>query len=199
MRCVFLDLGKVLLNFDHGILGDRLQSLTAAGMEDIRAAFSSKELAVRYETGRMSDAEFHREVCARIGKEIAFDDFVSAWNSIFDPVPLVSESLLERISARAALWVISNTNPLHFAHLRRYFPILGFFRGYVLSHEVGALKPDRKIFVAALERSGFAAHESLFVDDQIANVRAALELGFDAFQFVDEDQLRSEFEVRMLI
>ena len=53
-----------------------------------------------------------------------------------------------------------------------------------LSHEVGVLKPDARIFNTALERAGVEAERALFVDDQAANVAGARELGIDSFNYL---------------
>lgn len=55
---------------------------------------------------------------------------------------------------------------------------------YVLSFEVGAAKPDRRIFEAALDRLGVDPAEALMVGDSVENDGAARELGC-AFAFVD--------------
>lgn len=55
---------------------------------------------------------------------------------------------------------------------------------YVLSFEVGAAKPDRRIFEAALDRVGVAAEATLMVGDSVENDGAARDLGC-SFALVD--------------
>ena len=55
---------------------------------------------------------------------------------------------------------------------------------FVLSFEVGAAKPDPRIFASALDRLGVSAEESLMVGDSEENDGAARELGCD-FALVD--------------
>lgn len=55
---------------------------------------------------------------------------------------------------------------------------------YVLSFEVGAAKPDPRIFEAALTRLGVDAADALMVGDSVENDGAAAELGC-AFVYVD--------------
>jgi len=55
---------------------------------------------------------------------------------------------------------------------------------YVLSYEVGAAKPDLRIFTAALSRLGVDAADTLMVGDSVENDGAALQLGC-AFALVD--------------
>jgi HAD superfamily hydrolase (TIGR01509 family) len=55
---------------------------------------------------------------------------------------------------------------------------------FVLSFEVGAAKPDLRIFTAALDRLGVAANEALMIGDSEENDGAARELGC-SFALVD--------------
>lgn len=55
---------------------------------------------------------------------------------------------------------------------------------YVLSYEVGAAKPDRRIFQTALDRVGVAAEDALMVGDSVENDGAARNLGC-SFALVD--------------
>jgi len=55
---------------------------------------------------------------------------------------------------------------------------------YVLSFEVGAAKPDPRIFIEALTRLGVRADEALMIGDSEENDGAARELGCD-FALVD--------------
>ena len=55
---------------------------------------------------------------------------------------------------------------------------------FVLSFEIGAAKPDTRIFTAALDRLGVAADEALMIGDSEENDGAARELGC-SFALVD--------------
>jgi FMN phosphatase YigB (HAD superfamily) len=51
---------------------------------------------------------------------------------------------------------------------------------WTVSAEVGARKPDKRIFRSFLASTGLSPAATIFVDDRVANVDAALALGFDA-------------------
>jgi HAD superfamily hydrolase (TIGR01509 family) len=53
----------------------------------------------------------------------------------------------------------------------------------VFSCEVGAMKPDSRIWLALLERAALDARECLYIDDLSANCRAAAGLGFFAINY----------------
>jgi HAD superfamily hydrolase (TIGR01509 family) len=54
---------------------------------------------------------------------------------------------------------------------------------FVLSSEVGFLKPDARIFQYALDRLGAAPQAAVFVDDKVSYCRGAQALGLGAIQF----------------
>lgn len=199
VRTILLDMGKVLVDFDFKLFSDRLCRFVEIDPELLRGALTGNSLQHTYELGQLNDDEFHNEICRRLGKEVTREEFVAAWTGVFLPIPLLSEDLIRRLAARAQLWIVSNTNKLHFDYLRARFPFFGLFKGFVLSHEVGAMKPDPWIFREALARAGSKASEALFVDDQIVNVEAARELGIEAFQFLSPDQFTSELQRRELL
>jgi len=190
--CALLDLGNVLVKIDFSRLAGYVQSLTGVGPDQQRAIFVADRLVHRYESGLMSSVEFHAELCRRIGREVPWDQFVTAWNSIFLPEPILDDRLLARLAARLDLWIISNTNPLHFDYIRENYNFFRHFRGFVLSYEARALKPDPAIFASAVEKTGVEAARTLFVDDHSANVEAARALGFQAFHFLGPGRLAEQ-------
>lgn len=199
VRCILLDLGKVLLDFDFKRFGDRMRALTGVDAESLQEVYTGTELARKYESGLLRDEEFYSEVCRRIGKPVDWEDFVAAWNSIFCLSPIVPDDLVRVLSERCNLWIVSNTNAIHFNYIEMNFAILRHFKGFVLSHQVGALKPDPKIFIAALQRAGVAPENALFVDDQLPNVEAARKLGMDAFQFLGPEPFALECRRRRIL
>lgn len=60
----------------------------------------------------------------------------------------------------------------------------------ILSFEVGAWKPEAKIYQLALEKAGVKPEEAIFIDDQSENVDAAEALGIHGILFQDTEQLK---------
>ncbi|NWG13596.1 MAG: HAD family phosphatase [Acidobacteria bacterium] len=198
-RCLYLDLGRVIIDIDPRRFAANMLNLAGVGREQLQAVFLDEGLAHRFESGAMTDEEFHQEACRRIGRAISWPDFLSAWNSIILPHTILPEDLVLRISRKIPLWAISNTNSIHFNYIRQHFPILDHFSGFVVSHEVGALKPDPQIFLAALNKAGVQAEEALFTDDQEENVEAARRLGIRTFRFQDPSHFVAELQRRGIL
>jgi putative hydrolase of the HAD superfamily len=106
--------------------------------------------------------------------------------------------LLEDLASRYRLLALSNTNPLHFAMVQEAYPLLRHFHGYVLSYQVGAAKPEAKIYREAIARAQCSPGECFFTDDMAVNIEAAREHGMDAVQFLSADQLDRELRARGL-
>jgi len=197
-RCLFLDIGMVLVRLDYEPLAERMRALAGIEPVQLQALLTAGNLVQRYETGKITEAAFHEEVCRRIGTSIPRTAFHEAWYSIFGQ-PLIPDECLATLAQRVPLWALSNTNRLHFEFMTRRYGFFRHFAGFVLSHEVGLLKPDERIFRIALEKVQARASEVLFVDDQDANIRAAQALGIDAFRFVNADQFAAELKGRGLL
>ena len=58
-------------------------------------------------------------------------------------------------------------------------PIYTLLSGYILSSEVGVVKPEPEIYQKLLKKYGIEPTESVFIDDIQANLDTAAELGFE--------------------
>jgi len=107
--------------------------------------------------------------------------------------------LAELRDAGIALYALTNWSSETWPVAIERFPFLAWFRGIVVSGHVGAAKPEPAAFQALIERHGVAPGDSVFIDDQPANVKAAERLGFTAIRYTDPAALRAELEDRGLL
>jgi len=195
---LLLDIGMVLVRLDFKPLAERMRTLARIEPAQLQSILTGDELVQVFECGKLSETEFYEEVCRRIGTSIPRSEFLEAWNSVFAD-QLVSDDTLATLARKTHLWAISNTNRSHIEFLARSFTFLSHFEGLILSYEVGALKPDTRIFEQALKRSGAPASDLLFVDDQEINVKAARDLGIEGFVFLNPGQFENEMRTRGLL
>lgn len=66
--------------------------------------------------------------------------------------------------------------------MKRY-DFFQYLDGIVVSGEEKMVKPDRRLYEVLLERYDLLAGESLFIDDNAANIETARELGFHVVHF----------------
>jgi FMN phosphatase YigB (HAD superfamily) len=195
-KAIIFDLGKTIIPFDI----DRGYAALAphCGLEraEMRQRLQQGTIVRRFEAGEVTPEQFVQEFSAALGLTIPYDQFCELWSSIFLPEPLLPEELVEGVAKRYRALVLSNTNAIHFRMVRERYPILRHFHDFVLSHEVGALKPEPKIYRAAVERAGCRAQECFFTDDIESFVEGARAEGLDAVQFHSAEQLMKELAGR---
>jgi len=199
IKTVLFDLGNVIIPFDFRHAYARLQPLCSFPANEIPQRLRESNLVTRFETGRISAERFVREFCATLDVQISYDDFCDIWTSVFLPEPLIEVGLIEQLAARYRLMILSNTNPIHFEMIRRHYPLMQHFHHFVLSYEVGAIKPAAAIFEAAIANARCAAGECFFTDDLAPNIEAARTHGMDAVQFHSGAQLKEELKRRRLL
>lgn len=99
-------------------------------------------------------------------------------------------SLVQRLKvAGYRVFGLTNWSSETFPLVRDKYPIFSLMEGMVVSGEEHLLKPSAAIYNCLLERYGLRAEESLFVDDNLANVEGARAVGMQGVQFISAEEL----------
>ena len=199
IKTLIFDLGNVIVPFDFKRAYAKIGPLCSCPVTEIFARLRSTDLVQRFESGRIAAEPFVKELSGLLGLKTTYSEFCDMWSSVFFEDTLVSESLIARLSDGHRMLVLSNTNPIHFSMLKARYPLLSHFDDFVLSYEVGLLKPDAGIYREAIARADCRAEECFFTDDILINVEAARESGMDAVQFLSSAELESELKTRGLL
>ncbi len=185
IKAVLFDMGKVLVHFNFDPAFKRLARHCRRSPEQIRAFFASSELEVLYDGGKISSRRFYREVKRGLGFSLTYAQFERLWNGIFTPVPGMA-ALVHRLGRSHRLVLLSNTNAMHFKHIKKRYPVLKKFHRHVLSYKEKVRKPDERIYRAALKACRAKAHEVVYIDDREDLTSAAKELGFHIHTFKND-------------
>lgn len=190
-RAVIFDVGNVLYEWSPRFLYERL-------IEDDRAldAFLrdvvTHDWHFQHDAGR-AFAETSAELIAEFPEHEAL---IAAWGPRFDetlkgPVPGMLELVRELDAAGVPLYAITNFSGEFFVPFRALrAEIFDRFRDIVVSGDEKLIKPDPAIYTLALDRFGLAAGEAAFIDDNLANINAALAMGINAIQFINASETR---------
>jgi putative hydrolase of the HAD superfamily len=188
IKTIIFDLGKVLVPFEIERALNHFTGASDLSSEEIREkAYQIKENEL-YHCGQISAEELFRAFKRFLHLRMNFESFVDTWNSIFLLQPILSKDLIEQLSRQYRLIILSDTNQLHFDFVRSKFPDLRYFDEFVLSHEVGAMKPSPKMYQAAIEAAGCRAEECFFTDDKKENIAGAKKFGINAIRFISAEQ-----------
>jgi putative hydrolase of the HAD superfamily len=183
IEALLFDLGKVLVDFDFELGMRHFAARSALSREEFERVILDREWLRRYETGAISSVDYHRYLRESGELEMSIEEFHDAWSAVFLPEPIMPEALLATLKARYPLILVSNTNESHATYIAKKYSIFEYFDHRILSHEVGSMKPDRKIYDVAIAASGKPPEALFFTDDRAENVESASKLGIQAHHF----------------
>jgi HAD superfamily hydrolase (TIGR01509 family) len=198
IAAIAFDLGNVLVAVDHLRFCRRLAPLTGMSPEAVYAAVFQTGLEPGYDTGRLSSREFHRQVQAHFGIDLPYPRFRELWAEIFAPLEDM-EAVAARLVPRYPLYLLSNTNPMHFHYIQEHFPrLLQPFRAFILSYRVGSRKPEAEIFQALIRKIGLPPAQILYTDDKQEFVEAARAHGLVAWHFTSPREFKEQLSLNGL-
>ncbi|HEX4137871.1 MAG TPA: HAD family phosphatase [Bryobacteraceae bacterium] len=196
IKAVIFDLGRVIVPFDFNRGYTRLEPLCGIPAAEIPKRIAPTGLVPLFESGGIEPRDFVRELSRHLNLDTSYENFCEIWSSIFLPHTLIPESMLAGVARNYRLVLLSNTNAIHFEMVRENYPLLRHFHSFVLSYEVGAMKPLPQIYRRAIEEAGCLPEECFFTDDIPDYVAGARAQGIDAVQFESAEQIEAELRKR---
>lgn len=199
VQAVVFDVGRVLYQWRLSHLFERIVP-DPVRLERLLGEVITEEWHFEHDRGRaLGDM-----VPERIALYPEFEAELQAYRTRFNetipgPVP-GSLALVERLDARGVpLFAITNFGAEFWAGFRPTAPIFDRFRDIVVSGEEKLAKPDPAIFALAEERFDLPGEVMLFIDDNKANVDAAVSRGWHGHHFADAPTLEADLVRRGLI
>ena len=191
LTTVVFDLGGVLIDWDPRHLYRQLFD-ESDEMESFLAEVTTAEWNQRQDAGRPWAEAIELLVAEYPERRELIEAFHRRWPEMLaGEIPGTRDVLAELRDAGVRVLALSNWSAEMFPVALERFDFLAWFEGIVISGEVGVNKPDRRIFERLAERFGIKPQEAVFVDDSVANIEAATDLGYRAIQFTDAAELRT--------
>jgi len=199
IKLIIFDLGKVILDFSHRDIARGLAAFsTLAKYQDPAKIMdhmfnNGSKIINLYEEGRITTDDFFIYIKESFGLNISFPRFKKIWNEIFKENDGI-DMLIERFKKDFMLFLLSNTNELHFEYVKEEYPVINKFDRWVLSYEAGIRKPEPEIFQIALNKAGVKPNETIFIDDIRENVEGAESIGINSVEFKSVNQITTYLE-----
>ena len=188
---VIFDLGNVLLKFDMRIIAGKIAERFPLDENKLFDLFFDSPLVGLHDDGKIDGREFHRRAMKLLDIDMPFEEFRDIWNDIFTENEEVI-NLADSLSSRYKVFLMSNTNRMHFEYIKTKFRMVKIFDTIFTSYEVGERKPHPKIFNAAIKCAGTKPDHVVFIDDRQDLVEGAQKLGIHGIQFRDIRQLKAD-------
>lgn len=186
---IIFDLGGVILDIN---MQKALDGFAALGLPESELRFDvgeAADLMHRYQLGHFTTDEFCKLVAAKCKPGTTPEQVAQAWNSICLGIPERKLSAIKALKQRANVYLLSNTNDLHWQYcLDHWFNANGnrcedFFDKVFLSQDMHLEKPHSEIFEQVINVTGT---DAIFLDDNLDNVNAAKNCGIQAVQITPD-------------
>ena len=197
IKNIIFDWGGVLIHLDRQRCTEAFRELGIAVGDELTNPYGQRADLMDFERGLMTVAEFHDTVRRVYGAQLTDEQIDHAWNALLAGIPDYKLDTLLELKQRYHLYLLSNTNAVHWEEGRKQFDYRGhraedFFDQIFLSNELHELKPSPEIFRKVAQLAGIEPEETLFVDDLQASCDAAAALGYHTYSPVANTDWRSE-------
>jgi HAD superfamily hydrolase (TIGR01509 family) len=190
IRAIISDIGRVIVGVDVSRAMQGLSSSIPLSPKEIWSAIEKDPRFVDLQDGRISARDWHLHIVRRLGGNLTYDQFTQAWNAALLPETLQPDSLWAGLAKKYRLSLLSNTDPIHVAHMESTFTFFKYFPVRIYSCVVGSSKPKPVIYQEALRATKVKANEAVYIDDLEENVAAASSLGMIGVHCADPSTLR---------
>ena len=197
---VIFDLGSVLLRGEPEILfrklfaGDEAKAAWCAGAVCTPEWNHRHDMGVVHEDNTVALIERFPEHASEVRA------FSERWEEMM-PGPIDgSVEILNELHERGhPLYVLSNFSAEKFPVIRSKHGFFDLFDGFVISGEIGTVKPEKGIYEHLFRTFSLDPLRCLFIDDRPENIAAGKALGMDGIVFESPIQLRRELVSRGLL
>lgn len=191
VEALLFDFGNVVVPIDFGRMFESWGRAAGVDAGVLLRRFSFDEAYCAYERNEIGLEAYFGHLRAVLGLDLSRESLLEGWNALFlDPDPAM-ERLLQELSGRYPLYLLSNTNPAHRAHWGpRYAAMLKPFRAVFTSCDIGARKPEAAAFGHAAREINAPPERIVFFDDLAENVAGARRAGLQAFVATGPEDVR---------
>jgi putative hydrolase of the HAD superfamily len=152
-----------------------------------------------YEQGLISEERFKSHIDKEIGRILSKTEFETAWNAIIKEIPEPRVRLLESLASQYNLYLLSNTNSIHYRYYTSQFrqtfgrELQSLFTKTYFSYQIKMRKPNEDIFEFVAKDAAIQKPETLFIDDSPLNIDTAQKLGFKTFHKPQQEEITQFF------
>ncbi|GEM_PF-760634 len=192
IKTIFFDIGNVILFVDHHRLSRFLAQHCDIPEEEIYNFFDKDPTEISYQTDKITPEEYFEKLSERFRlRNITHDDFVIAFNDIFEVNQPAVEIMKQLKRAGYRICIISNIDRLHHKHmLTAYSDIFAMTDDFIASYEVGMMKSNPEIFRIALKTAKVEPDEAIFIDDIAKYVEIASSLKITGICYSPDTDLK---------
>lgn len=191
---ILFDLGGVIINLKYEDTISAMQDLGAPDFHQKYTQALQTGLFDDYETGKISSMHFINKLKEMLPNNVSPNKVVSAWNAMIKDFPIEKLNYLLELKKTHTVALLSNTNDLHEACVRRRLkevsdlPLEDYFHYTFLSHNIKMRKPHEETFQWVCNQMNIDQPQTvLFLDDSSQHLEGAKKAGLSTLLFHQND------------
>jgi putative hydrolase of the HAD superfamily len=191
IKNIIFDLGGVILNIDYNKTARAFKEIGGTNFDTLYSQFRQNNLFDDLETGNIKPRRFIQELKSALPLRVSDNQIINAWNAMLLDLPKERVDLLKSVGKQYQIFLLSNTNKIHYDAYMAYFNStyrLNFnslFEKAYYSHEIGLRKPNNDCFEFVLKSHSLNTTETLFIDDSIQHIESAKRLGIKTYHHTE--------------
>jgi putative hydrolase of the HAD superfamily len=198
---LIFDLGNVLYDIDFVKMYHAFEQLGIPNFENHFTLNKSDQIFFDLEKGFINEAEFCNGFNALYNLTLNHQQIIDAWNALLVGYRKESIQWVKDHNSQFDTFLYSNTNQIHYDHfIPQFSRELGgnfeaLFKTPYYSHKMGQRKPDPASFQFILDKEGLIAAETLFIDDNEPNIKAAASVGLQVLFLKPGMRIEKDLEI----
>ena len=187
IKNIIFDLGGVLLNIDPKKTIEAFGQLGMPQLIGDKGLSYDHDIFYLMEQGQITPDEFRNGVRKLLLRDFTDHQIDDAWTAMLLDFPAIRVELVKNLRKEFNIYLFSNTNAIHVAKYQANFrnqhgfEVSSLFEKAFHSNEIGYRKPTPESFQEIIRLSEIIPEESLFIDDSLQNVEAAIATGLKGF------------------
>lgn len=188
VETIIFDFGGVLVDWNPRHLFRKVFAAEAE-METFLKEVCTDEWNVEQDRGR-SLAEGTQLLVEKFpDKEVLIRMYYDRWPEMLNGPIHGTVDILAALKKSYPVYGLTNWSNETFPIALERYEFFQWFDGILVSGDEKIIKPDPEIFALLASRYNINPGDSVFIDDNIKNVNAAMDAGFQAIHFKDPTQL----------
>ncbi len=122
------------------------------------------------------------------------ENYYTHWIKMIGGEIVENTSLIKDLKKKHKLYGLTNWSSETFPLVYEKYSFFKELDGIIVSGREKMIKPNRNIYELLLSRHDILPEESLFIDDNEANITAAKEMGFQVIHYKNSMDLKSELK-----
>ncbi|MEM9991349.1 MAG: HAD-IA family hydrolase [Bacteroidota bacterium] len=201
LKNIIFDFGNVLIDLELEQTTIELSKFIFQKLAPAQRQHLHETLFDVYEVGKMTEQDFLDALRYHADVPATQQEMIDAWNAMLIGIPVHRFDFLRSLGDYR-LFLLSNTNETHLKwvdqHLRSVHAINmqdfnQYFEKAYYSHLIHLRKPNAAIYEFVLQDANLKAAETLFIDDNAANIAAAKALGFQTIHLGIKEEVTEAF------